>query len=280
MRLKFIGSIALALLAFLYYWKGILRTHTLPVAEQTLPSPGPLVLGSNQSLLPKKSSQQVSQSAPVASPGNQRQPAQAAEAVEGLSEWLTPYQSQSGLRIRKGPEGQVTMVSGLKYPSHWKQAEDGLEFAQKFASLVEVPRDQVVVATLGVPPETDVTEIFRYGQEVSGYPVFGAFLQMTQSKTSGDGFLIVNELRDLGTPNLDNNFSSTQIEEIIKEKFGPGTLMAAERNKQQIYPVKPGESELAWAYSLDIIQPGRDRRLVLVSARDGRILFDQSLVVH
>lgn len=207
-----------------------------------------------------------------------RKPA-AAGNTDKLEQWLAAYQSKSGLHIRTGPAGQVTTVTGIKYPTQWKTAQDGLPFAKKFATSLDIPDDQIVTAP-AAPPETDVNEVFRYSQVFAGYPVFAGFLQVTQSKATGDSYLIGNELRSLGTPILENNFSSSQIEGFLKGKFGEGIEILPERNGQQIFSTAPGASELSWAFSVELYKPGRDRRFVLVSAKDGRILFDQSLVVH
>ncbi|MBK7962896.1 MAG: hypothetical protein IPK04_17905 [Bdellovibrionales bacterium] len=198
---------------------------------------------------------------------------------EKLAQWLGPYQSASGLNIRLGSENQVTLVSGLKYPAQWKNSEDGLNFAQTFASQLGIPKEQIALAQ-GAPPETDVTEVFKFGQVADEYPVFNSFLQITQARPSGDVYLVVNELKNLGTPDLSNNYTPDQIENILKEKYGQDIRISPEKHEHQIFSTSHEKSELARAYTLNMLHPKRDRRYVLISTKDGRILFDQSLVTH
>lgn len=202
-----------------------------------------------------------------------------ANPQENLLQWLRPYQSASGLQVRLGIDGQVTVVTGLKYPAHWKTGEDGLAFAQDFASQLGLPKEQITLAQ-GAPPETDVTDVFKFSQVADQYPVFNSFLQVTQAKSSGDIYLITNELKNLGTPDLSNNYSSSQIEDILREKYGQDIKISAERNDLQIFSSGQEKSELARAYTLNLLHPTRDRRYVLISTKDGKILFDQSLVTH
>lgn len=195
-----------------------------------------------------------------------------------LTEWLTPHQSPSGLKLRLGPEGQLTLVTGLRYHSDWNGSADGLSFAQSFAEALGIPKEQVVVDPRGAPPATDRADVFRYAQFVESYPVFGSYVQLTQSKGTRDIYLIVNELKDLGTPDLTVD-PSIRVEEILKNKYGAGIGLSLERNAKQIFSKAPKQSELAWAYSVEVLLPERDRRFVLVSTKSGQILFEQSLVL-
>jgi hypothetical protein len=207
-----------------------------------------------------------------------RQPAHQ-NSVEGLTQWLAPYQSASGLQIRLGVNDQITLVSGLKYPSNWTTGADGLSFAQNFASQLGIPKEQIAQSPSG-PPATDVTEVFKYSQVLDDYPVFSSFLQVTQSKAAKEVYLVVNELKNLGTPDLTHNYSSSEIENILRQKYGPDVRISPEENHMQIFSSGNGQAELARAYSLSLLHPARDRRFVLVSTRDGKILFDQSLRTH
>lgn len=205
------------------------------------------------------------------------------------SKWLELLESLdqgAAWKVRRDDRGRVILVTGGMFRLPEKGIKDSIAWAKKMAEYSGVPSDQIV-DTGEMLPETDASRTYHYPQMYQGFVVSGAFINVFERKDDGAIYYTAMELADIGTPDLRQNISRAQAEEIGRDRFKQYSKVEVITNpdrpvdqKPVIVQTAPGQSELAWPVVVSLDGPGHDERLVMVSAVTGDVLRDIRVLNH
>lgn len=216
--------------------------------------------------------------------GTQRSVSQSSPAAseEQWRGFLKKMDSGSPWTLSRDERGRVNVVADGSVQLPKDGLKNSFDWAKKIAEFSGVPPQQIVDRG-EMLPETEVGRAYRYPQMLGGYEVYGAFVNVFERSSDGAIWYTSVELRDIGQPDLQPKISLAQAETNglaeLQRNFKDVRVLTRP-SQPVIWPLGPGESELAWPFTYGFTAKAYDERELMISAISGKVLSQRRVLNH
>jgi hypothetical protein len=115
-------------------------------------------------------------------------------------------------------------------------------------------------------------------QTAGGFAVYQGSLEMLARNADGAVYIINNRLREITAFDPIPQITVEQGLQVIRQKYGDGDVSSP--GAPQVFAIKGQKSQLAWIYGVTQTRPHASQKAVVVSAADGRILYEEEHLIH
>ncbi|MBX3018264.1 MAG: hypothetical protein KF767_10270 [Bdellovibrionaceae bacterium] len=204
----------------------------------------------------------------------QRRPSQARPA--NLEDFLRLQDPQAEWTVHRDEAGTVTGFMGGRLPLRGRP-EAILSSISSYLIGQSPEFREAETASVEGPLATTRT----YRQMASGYEVYGAAARVSVNHGEDAATEVSSDLRKVQQVDTTVAIELREAEARLRDQLARHTVLEVTgTSRPLVFGRTPEDNELAWQFRVVVAKPGRQHREILLSARDGRILLDRSVVRH
>lgn len=171
--------------------------------------------------------------------------------------------------------GLTTFMEGIT-PIRVDNVDAATEFMQnifqntKLAQQLQLSQEE----THDIPSKSE-DYVYHWDQTIGTLKIFNSYVKIFGRTEDGFVYFILKNTKNIVSINKTITVSSDQARNIIETQY-PSVNQITVQPINEVYVNEDNTAELSWRCTL--LRNNLDRRLILISALSGNILYDQSLV--